>query len=134
MHHHLILIQPILPVRYSLCWRVNVHFRAVMEIPIGLFRYLSPARMRLSDQYLVARAMLTPDELSQKVNPPLTETELAFNLNQSRFMIRPYDAPQDTQLLTRSLSVAAGGIYHAPNGDIFHSKKGRGLSPYPGMD
>ncbi|HIA00562.1 MAG TPA: hypothetical protein EYN66_01390 [Myxococcales bacterium] len=94
--------------------------------PDRAFQVLAPARMRLSDQYLVARALLTPDELIQKVNPPLTETELAFNLNQSRFMIRPYDAPQDTQLLTRSLSVAAGGIYHAPNGDIFHSKKDEG--------
>jgi hypothetical protein len=70
--------------------------------------------------------VLSPSELAQGVNPELTGVELAFNLNQSRFMVRPYDAAHESQLLSRSLSVAAGGIYHAENGDIFRSPNDEG--------
>ncbi len=91
------------------------------------FKVVAPARMRLSDQYLVARAALDPALVEDGVHPPLTDVELRFNYQQAMGFSRAGEPIAANQLLSRPLAVSAGGLRHAPAADVFIARTDPGF-------
>jgi hypothetical protein len=82
-------------------------------------RVLAPGRMRLSGELAKAHAGQTEADREAAHHPALTQAETEYNLVQARGMIGHQGSLSDSPLLNRPLAVAAGGIYHAPAGDVF---------------
>lgn len=85
------------------------------------FKVVAPARMRLHDQYPIARAGLSQEDVEAGLHPRLTDLELRFNYQQALGFVRLSDPVGSSQLLTRPLAMAAGGMRHAPAADVFDS-------------
>lgn len=90
--------------------------------PARGLQLLSPSRMRIASEYQVARADLSSEEIELGIHPALTDAELSFNYEQCRAFALVHDAGETSQLLSRPLAVAAGGLYHEARGDIFASR------------
>jgi len=82
---------------------------------------LSSSRMRIASEYGIARLGVTDEEVDEGIHPALTNVELSFNYDQCRAFAERSDG-ELPQLLSKPLAVAAGGRYHAPNGDVFASQ------------
>ena len=110
------IVEPVLAAECS--------FPACHGSPDRPFKTLSPGRMRLSDEYVIARELLTAEQVEDGIHPPLTEAEQRFNYAQARsFATEP---ASDSALLSRPLAMAAGGRFHAPNADVFTSTESDG--------
>lgn len=89
--------------------------------PARGLQVLSSSRMRIAGEYQRARADLGAEEIELGMHPALTDVELSFNYEQCRAFALPRGAGGTSQLLSRPLAVAAGGVYHDERGDIFAS-------------
>jgi hypothetical protein len=92
------------------------------------FAVYSPGRMRMSAEYGLARRATPAEDIEAGVHPSLTPVERNANYVQAMAFVRPDGSRQASQLLTRPLTVAAGGVYHAPGGDIFQSPSDPGYT------
>jgi len=77
--------------------------------------------MRLPAELAKALAAQAEEDLEAGYHPALTEAEVDFNFVQARAMIVPGEPIAACALLNRPLAVGAGGLYHAPDGDVFAS-------------
>lgn len=89
--------------------------------PSRKLQVLAPGRMRLAGELAQAQATQAPEDHAAGYHPPLTWAETDFNFHQARSMVLQGQAPDDCALLNRPLAVSAGGLYHAPGGDVFSS-------------
>lgn len=94
--------------------------------PARGLQILSPSRMRMAAEYPKARADLSGEEIELGIHPALTDAELSFNYEQCRAFAVAHAPTETSQLLSRPLAVAAGGLYHEARGDIFSSREDDG--------
>lgn len=96
--------------------------------PKRRMQILAPGRMRMIGELQKALLAQPAEDREASLHPPLTKAELDFNLVQVRGMIRRRDGEAwgAMPLLAFPLAVGAGGIYHAPQGDVFASTKDPG--------
>ena len=110
------MVEPVLAAECS--------FPACHGSPDRPFKTLAPGRMRLSDEYILARKLLSAEDLEDGIHPPLTEAEQRFNFAQARAFTS--DSAEESPLLFKPLFVDAGGRYHAPNADVFPTRESHG--------
>lgn len=89
------------------------------------FPVLAPGRMRLAGELAIAIAAQPASERDAGTHPRLTEHEVDANFAAARAMAMGA-TPEATPLLDKPLAVAAGGGYHAPQGDVFASRDAAG--------
>ena len=97
--------------------------------PKRRMQVLAPGRMRMIGELQRALLQQSAEDREAGLHPPLTKAELDFNLIQARGMIRGREGEgwTDIPLLAFPLAVGAGGVYHAPNGDVFASEQDPGF-------
>ncbi len=86
---------------------------------------LAPGRMRLAGELAKAIAAQSADDREAGLHPALTEVEIDANFASARAMLLPGD-PARSPLLDKPLAVDAGGVYHAPAGNVFASTQSPG--------
>ncbi len=106
-------VQPVLARQCS--------FPACHGSPGRALSLVAPGRMRLSDEYPIARLATPSSELAAGTHPPLTAAELRYNYEQAMAFVSPDGDAGRSLLLGKPLAVGAGGLYHAPNADVFES-------------
>lgn len=84
---------------------------------------LAPGRMRMIGELIRASEAQSTADRDAGLHPPLTKAERDFNLIQARGMVRSNAGWPDPPLLSYPLAIGAGGIYHAPNADVFMSRQ-----------
>lgn len=85
----------------------------------------APGRMRIYGELVAALAAQTAEDRDAGHHPKLTEHEIDANFAAARAMVLAV-GDASTPLLDKPLAVAAGGGYHAPDGDVFASRDDAG--------
>ncbi len=91
--------------------------------PARRMQVLAPGRMRMIGELIRASEAQSTADRDAGLHPPLTKAERDFNLIQARGMVRSNAGWPDPPLLSYPLAIGAGGIYHAPNADVFMSRQ-----------
>ncbi|MEY3015242.1 MAG: hypothetical protein RIT45_3977 [Pseudomonadota bacterium] len=110
------------PVLETHCSMPACHGAASRRMPV-----LAPGRMRLAGELAAAIAAQPASEREAGTHPRLTEVEIDANFAAARAMVLP-EAGEASPLLDKPLSVAAGGGYHAPDGDVFAAREDAGYA------
>ncbi len=110
------------PVLEAQCSMPACHGAATRRMPV-----LAPGRMRLAGELAAAIAAQPTEEREAGTHPRLTEVEIDANFSAARAMVLP-EAGEASPLLDKPLAVAAGGVYHAPDGDVFADRDDAGYA------
>jgi len=86
------------------------------------FQVLASGRMRIPQEYKAAKELLNGADISAGKHPKLTYGELAYNYYQTRAFAQIRQGFAMSQLVSRPLSLRAGGMAHAPRGDVFYDQ------------